>query len=422
MSEKVILPKRIWLILLSVGPGIFGIGYTIGTGSVTTMVKSGSEIGMMLLWHLFLCCLFSWVVMEAYGRYAVVTGETAINSFRTKLKMGKLLAILIMSGIIIGQWGSYTGIIGICSNGIYETIRLFIPSLNDQNYWAVLGIAIGILTLLYALLLVGRYSFFEKVLVVLVTLMGVCFLITMFIVIPSPKDIAAGFIPKIPKVGGGSGLLFAAFVGTTMAGPTFVVRPLTIKGHGWTKKNMKEQRRDAFVSALMIFIISSSIMICAAGVLFPRGIIITTVFDMVGTLEPLIGKFAVAVFLVGLVSAGLSSTFPIMMVAALLVADYRRGELDTNSTLFRILAAVACLFGLIIPILGAQPIIAQIITQVVNVFVLPIVVLGIIMLINRKDLMNEHKAGFLLNLGLIGALIFSIGVSYKGIVSLIEFF
>ena len=421
MTAKKSLPRRIWFVLLSIGPGLFGIGYTIGTGSVTTMVKSGSEIGMSLLWHLFLCAMFSWIVMEAYGRYAVVTGETSIFSFRTKLKYGKVIAIYTMAGIVIGQWGSYTGIVGICSNGIYETMRLFMPGLGEQNYWAVLGIAIGILLLLYLLLMVGKYSFFEKVLVVLVTIMGICFLITMFVVLPDPKDIAAGFIPKIPKVPG-AGMLFAAFVGTTMAGPTFIVRPLTIKGHGWTKNHKKEQSRDAFISALMIFMISASIMICAAGVLYPRGIVVTKVLDMVGTLEPLIGKFAVALFLVGLISAGLSSTFPIMMVAALLVADYRKGELDTNSTLFRILAAVACLFGLIIPVLGAQPIVAQIVTQVFNVFVLPVVVLGIILLVNRQDLMGKDKAGWRLNLGLFGAFIFSILVTYKGVVELFKFF
>jgi len=421
MIEKKSLPKRFWLVLLSVGPGIFGIGYTIGTGSVTAMVKAGAEIGTSLLWHLFLCALFSLFVLEAYGRYAIITGETSIYSFKTKLKYGKFIAIFIMVGIIVGQWGSYTGIVGICSNGIYETIRLFIPTLSENNYWAVLGIAIGILVVLYLLLMVGKYSFFEKVLVILVTLMGICFLITMFVVLPEPKEIAAGFIPRIPKVPGAE-LLFAAFVGTTMAGPTFVVRPLTIKGHGWTRDNLKDQSRDAFVSAFLMFMISASIMICAASVLAEKGIIVTKVLDMVGTLEPLIGKFAVALFLVGLISAGLSSTFPIMMVAALLLADYRKGELDTNSTVFRILAAVACLFGLIIPVLGAQPIIAQILTQVFNVFVLPVVVFAIILLINRKDIMAEHRAGWFLNTGLIGALIFACLVSYKAVIALFDFF
>jgi len=413
--------KRIWLFLLSIGPGLFGIGYTIGTGSVTTMVKSGAEAGFNLLWHLFLCALFTWVVMEAYGRYAAVTGKTVIRSFRTLLPLGNLLALLVMSGIIVAQWSSYAGIVGICSNGIYETIRLFLPSLRENNYGAVLAIAAGILLCLYLLLLVGRYSFFEKILIVFVTLMGICFLLTMFIVLPDPRQIAAGFLPRLPPGQGGE-LLFAALAGTTMAGPTFVVRPLTIRGHGWGRDNLQDQSRDAWISALLVFLISASIMICAATLLHQQGRTVERVLDMVATLEPLAGKFAVSLFLVGLISAGLSSTFPIMMVGALLIADYRKGELDTRSRLFRLLAAVACLFGLTVPVLGAQPIAAQIITQIANVFVLPLVILGVFFLVNRSDLMGAHRAGLWLNAGLAGAFFFACLVSYRGAVALSAFF
>ena len=35
--------------LAAVGPGIFAIGYTIGTGSVTSMAKAGADYGLGLL-------------------------------------------------------------------------------------------------------------------------------------------------------------------------------------------------------------------------------------------------------------------------------------------------------------------------------------------------------------------------------------
>jgi Mn2+/Fe2+ NRAMP family transporter len=111
-----------------------------------------------------------------------------------------------------------------------------------------------------------------------------------------------------------------------------------------------------------------------------------------------------------------------MMVAALLVADYRKGELDTNSTLFKVLAAVACCFGLTVPILGVQPIAAQIVTQIAAVFVLPLVILGIFLLVNRKDLMGVHSAGMILNSGLVGAFLFACLVSYSGAVALSRLF
>ena len=55
--HKSSLLKKIWLMMLLVGPGFFCIGYTIGTGSVTSMAKAGSQHGMQLLWVLALSCL-----------------------------------------------------------------------------------------------------------------------------------------------------------------------------------------------------------------------------------------------------------------------------------------------------------------------------------------------------------------------------
>lgn len=413
--------KRLWLIIASVGPGIFCIGYTIGTGSVTSMAKAGSQFGMQLLWVLSLSCLFAWVLMEAYGRFGVISGDTAMHGFRTRIAGGRILAVLTMIGVIAAQWNSLTGILGLSSAALYEFWNLFVPGLSVDRYWAVLGIAVALILVMYAFLWVGRYSFFEKVLVFFVTIMGLSFIVSLFIVMPSPREIALGFVPKIPTVPGGR-MMVAAFVGTTMAAPTFVVRPLLMKGKGWTAANTGEQSRDAFVSALMMFVISASIMGAATGALFHRGMTIEKVLDMVTTLEPVAGKYAVAIFLTGTLSAGLSSVFPIIMVAPLLVSDYREGVMDTKSRMFRILAGVACLFGLLVPVFGANPIAAQIATQVAGVFVLPLVIAGITYLVNRRDIMGIHKAGVLLNIGLASAFAFSCFMSLTGIIALAEYF
>jgi Mn2+/Fe2+ NRAMP family transporter len=402
--------------MLSVGPGIFCIGYTIGTGSVTSMAKAGSEFGMQLLWVLFLSVLFSWVLMEAYGRYAVVTGDTAMHSVRRKIKFGNILAIVIIIGVITAQWTCLSGILGLTSNMLYELIHLFFPKIRPENYWAVLGIAVFMILTLYSMLLVGKYSFFEKILVIFVTIMGISFIVSMFIVLPQPSEILKGFVPSIPNVPGGK-LMVAAFVGTTMAAPTFVVRPLLMKGKGWGKENTREQARDALTAAVFMFVISGSIMVTATGALFHEGKVINKVLDMVYTLEPVVGKYAVALFVVGAMSAGLSSVFPIMMVAPLLFADYRSGKLDIKSRQFKIITAVAGLIGLTVPILGANPVMAQVATQVSAVFVLPFVIVAIIILINRSE-MGSYKAGTLLNTGLVSAFIFSCFIAYTGIMAL----
>ncbi|MGB4960072.1 MAG: Nramp family divalent metal transporter, partial [Saprospiraceae bacterium] len=213
--------KRLMEIVLAFGPGIFAIGYTIGTGSVTSMIVAGSKFGMQLLWVLMLSCLFSGVLMFAYGNYALLTGETALYGFKKHLKYGKTIAILIMVGITFGQWNSLMGILGISSNIIYEILSINFDGLQAYKYELVLGIAVTIIVTFYLLMLVGKYTFFEKILVIFVVLMGFSFFLSLCFVQPLPIDIVKGLIPSIPDVPGGK-MLLAAFVGTTMAAATFL--------------------------------------------------------------------------------------------------------------------------------------------------------------------------------------------------------
>jgi len=277
--------------------------------------------------------------------------------------------------------------------------------------------------MMYLFLLNGKYSFFEKVLVVFVSIMAVTFIISMLIVPPPLAEIIKGFIPSIPRNESGASdyMLVAAFVGTTMAAPTFVVRPLFLKGKGWTRENAGDQSRDALTSAVLMFLISTAVMAASAGAIYMTGgEPIRFVLDMVQSLEPVAGRFAVIIFMFGAVSAGLSSIFPILMVLPLLIADYRSGELDTSSKQFRVLTLVAAIVGLTVLIIGTNPVEAQIITQVFSVFILPAVIGTILFLVNRKNLMGEFKAGILLNTGLWAALIFSLIISYTGILGVID--
>jgi len=413
--------KKIIALILGFGPGIFAIGYTIGTGSVTSMIVAGSKFNMQLLWVLLLSCLFSGILMFAYGNYALLTGETALYGFKKHFKYGKILAILIIVGITFGQWNSLMGILGISSNIIFEILSVNFEGLATHKYETVLITAIVIIVTFYLLMLVGKYTFFEKILVIFVTLMGISFVLSLCFVQPLPIDVVKGLIPTIPDIVGGK-MLVAAFVGTTMASATFLSRPLFVKGKGWTINNLDQQKKDAITAAILIFVISGVIMAVAAGALFYQGKEVTHVLDMANTLEPVAGKWAVTIFFFGALSAGLSSIFPCLLIAPLLVADYQSGELDTNSRQFRIITAIACLVALIGPAFGANPIEIQILSQVFNVFVLPLVILGIIMMVNSKKIMKGYKTGIFVNVGLSAALLFSLIISYNGILALTEYF
>jgi Mn2+/Fe2+ NRAMP family transporter len=406
--------KRLFRAVALVGPGLFCLGFTIGTGSVTSMVKSGSLYGTSLLWVLAISAFFTWVMTEAYGRYGIQTGDTAIHAIKTRLKGGRVWAVILIAGLVMSQWISLSSILNITSNAVSEVLYLCIPGLKESAaYWIVLGMAILIAGSIWVILNRGNYGVFEKILSALVTLMGLAFILSLFIELPAPGSIAKGLVPSLPKDSGA--LLFvAAFVGTTMSSPTFVIRPMILKSKGWGKDDGKLQRRDAIVSASLTFLISASIMICAASVLHTRGIAVEKVLDMIYVLEPIAGRFAVALFVTGLLSAGLSSLFPIMMLAPELISDYRHGEMQTGTPLFKILTGIAALAGLTIPILGKSPVITQIASQVTLVFVLPLVILLMIILLWKQ----KERPSLLFTLLMALAFVFACIVSYTGIVAL----
>ncbi|TKD62531.1 Nramp family divalent metal transporter [Flavobacterium sp. ASW18X] len=410
--------KKILGLILSFGPGIFAIGYTIGTGSVTSMTVAGSTYGMQLLWVLVLSCLFSGVLIYAYGQYALVTGETGLFAFRKHLKYGKLMAILVLVGISFGQWNSLMGILGISSNIVQEILAIYIPTIKSTGVNVVFIIAAIIIITMYLLLLKGKYTFFEKILVIFVTIMGFSFLFSLFLVHPLPVEVIQGLIPSIPQVEGGK-MMVAAFVGTTMASATFLSRPLFVKGKGWTlEANGAQQKKDAIIAAILVFVISGAIMAVACGALYHEGKGVKTVLDMVGVLEPVAGKFALTLFFFGTLSAGLSSIFPCLLIAPILLADYQSGELDTKSKQFKAIMAIACLFALIGPAIGANAIEVQILSQVFNVFVLPLVVAGILYLMNFTSVMAKHRPHWALNLVMGAAFIFACIISYNGVIAL----
>ena len=391
-------------ILTVLGPGIFAIGYTIGTGSVTSMAKSGADYGLGLLWVLALSCLFSGILMEAYGRLAVVTGETSLAAIRAHLPCGRVFAWTVFAGVVMGQYTCLGGILTLSSGAIAEMLGGSIPPF---------AIACVISASMYALLMIGRYSVFEKVLAFFVGVMVLTFLVSVFVTMPNAATLAKASKQVFPT-DEQSLLMLAAFVGTTMAAPTFLTRPLLIREKGLTVAEIGRQRIDSWFSAFMMFVISGSIAFVATGALWAHGKGIERILDMAGTLEPLAGRAAVVIFMVGVLSAGLSSIFPILMVAPILLSDYSSGKMETRTPAFRWISLGACAWGLVVPALGGNPVSVTIAAQISNVFVLPLTVLAILLLLNRKDLMGENRAGTAVNVGLGLALTFSVAIAYSG--------
>ena len=399
--------NKLLLALTALGPGLFLIGYNIGTGSITTMAKVGAEYGMTLTWALALSCIFTYILMVAYGKTTLVTGETALFNIKNHIKYGRILAIYIIIALIIGEILALMGIFGIVADLLQEGSRL----LFGGEGFSTLAITTVMVIGLYLLLWYGNYKTFEKFLIFFVVLMVVSFVVVFFMVDPSFTALAKGLTPSIPDEPGVLHLI-AAIAGTTCSAAVFIVRSTVVAEKGWTISDLKTEKRDSAVSATVMFVLSVIIMAVAAGTLHVMGIKLNDTLEMIALFEPIGGRLAAFILILGIAGAGISTVFPIILIAPWLISDYTGQKRDIKSPMYRILGLLGILFGFGMQFMDARPPLLMVFSQAFQSLILPAVAIPIFILINQKYLMKEHVAGIKMNIGLVAVILFSLMTGY----------
>jgi Mn2+/Fe2+ NRAMP family transporter len=406
-----------WLTLFL--PGIFLLGYNIGTGSVTAMAKAGAVYGMSLLWTIVASCLATFFMIDIYSRYTLVTGETALHAFRRHIHPA--VGIFFIVALTAGVSGSVIGVMGIIADICYEWSKTAIDGGIPPVYFAGFFVF-----LVYVIFWNGKTQFFQRALAVIVAIMSASFILNFFILMPPPVDILKGLIPNLPEVSEGQGnsplIVIASMVGTTVFSGLFIIRTTLVKEAGWTLQDKKKQRNDVILSVAMMFVISGTIMAAAAGTLYAEGLGLSRAVQMIELLEPLAGRLATSIFAVGIIAAGVSSQLPNVLMLPWLLCDYNRSERKMTLPRYRIMVLLISLLGLVVPIFEAPPVFVMILSQAFNSVILPITVACILYLGNRKDLMGDHRNGILTNMMLLALLIFSFintAMGIKGVWQLI---
>jgi len=398
-------------------PGIFLLGFNIGTGSVTSMAKAGATYGMSLLWTIVASCLATYFMINLYSRYTMITGETALYAFRKHIH--PVVGLFFIIALTAGVMGSVMGVMGIVADISHVWSKSFITGGIPPIYFAAFFV-----TLVYFIFWNGETQFFERTLAVVVALMSACFLINFFILTPPLSEILSGLIPNVPAVSEGEGkgpfLVIASLVGTTVFSGLFIIRTTLVKEAGWGIEDAKIQRRDAIVSVVLMFVISMSIMAAAAGTLYTENLGLTRASQMIELLEPLSGKMAVAIFAFGIIAAGVSSQFPNILMLPWLLCDYTQSPREMKLPKYRIMVFFISLLGLVVPIFNARPVFVMIISQALNSVILPLTVACIMYLGNRKDLMGKHKFTLSTNILLLMILAFAIFTSVIGVKGVLQ--
>ncbi|MDH5398371.1 MAG: divalent metal cation transporter [Cyclobacteriaceae bacterium] len=400
----------------AIAPGLFIVGYIIGTGSVTSMVLAGARYGMSLTWALLMSCFFTFIMIVAISKITIVTQKTII--FNIRQRFGAFAAIFIIAGLLVTITSSISGVTGVVVEVLDEATKLMFPASGGLS--TLISSAV-ILSLLVYLFWTGMHKLFLRFVTAMVGVMGISFVLANFLIVQDPGAILAGLIPGIPTVGKPH-LIIAGIVGTTMAAVVLVSRSMVVAEKKWTVADLRAENKDALISMILTFVISGAIMVAAAGTLYKEGIHVENAIEMVRTLEPLAGDFALALFVTGILAAGLSSIFPNIVLLPWLICDFMGTERNLKKPLYRAIAVVIGSMGLLIPVFGGKPVAIMIASQAFSPVMMPLLIIFLIIMLNSKKMMGTHTNGPWLNAGLGTTLLFSLFMFYIALEGYLDVF
>ena len=413
-KENASLSEKLKKILKNFGPAFFIIGYVVGTGSVTSMVVSGAKFGLSLSWALFLSCFFTYFLIISISKLTIVSGNTLMYNF--KKNFGKPLTIFIITALLVSIVSSVIGVMGV----VAEVTMEWISVKTSISFLNVPIIAIFFIVLLISLFWTGKHANFIKAMSIMVAFMALAFIITSVMVVSESGTSITEFFPKLP-IGDNTGIIIAGMVGTTMAGVCLASRSILVQEQNWGIDDLKTENNDAMSSMAMTFFISLAIMISATGTLYFQGVPVEDATDMMHALGPWAGDFALTLFTLGIIGAGLSSIFPNLLLFPWIISDYTGTERDMKKPLYKTIVVLVALSGLVVPFLGGKPVWILIASQALSPFIMPLITLFLILLLNKKEIMKQFKIGVGLNIALWATFIFNCYMLYVAINGFLEF-
>ena len=388
------------------GPGLLVTAAFIGPGTVTTASVAGAGFGYALLWALLFSVIATAVLQEMSARLGLVTRRGLSQAIRETFAghwYGPLSILLVVSAVGFGnaayEAGNITG------------AALGLQGLSGIPSW-VWALAVGLSSA--ALLLSGRYSLIEHVLIALVLLMSTVFLLTFLMVRPPVATLVSGLLkPSLPE---GSLLTAIALIGTTVVPYNLFLHSSAVQ-EKWhadlpVADSLKAARVDTGLSIGLGGLITLAIMSTAAAAFFGTGAQISAA-NIASQLEPLLGPAARYFFAAGLFAAGLSSAVAAPLAAAYAVCGALGWERDLSSRRFRMVWILVLVSGTFFAVIGTSPLAAILFAQAANGLLLPVCAVFLLVVMNRSQQLGDYRNGIASNL--LGAFVVLVTLGLGGL-------
>ena len=366
----------------------------IGPGTITMCSIAGAQFKYGLIWALIVSILLTMFIQLMAIRIGLTTKNTLSNLIKDQFQNGLLKytsILLIISAIFIGNSAYEAGNI---SGAVMGFELLFGDSFqfNQINIFSILS---GMLAL--PLIIFGNNKVLEKILIILVLIMSFSFVFTVFIVGVDFKLLFSS--SNIFSFPADSILTIAGLIGTTVVPYNIFLHVALVNNRWKSSMDLKFANFDTIVSISIGGLISLCILLTSAGL---NNTDILNAVDLANSLQPLYGDFSKYVVAIGLLSAGLTSSITAPIAAAYVVCGCFGFSTNRKSNLFKVIAVIVLLIGVIFSSIGISPIEIIKFAQVTNGILLPLIVIFLLFLANNTRLLKNKTNNLFQNiLGLI---------------------
>lgn len=390
--------------LALLGPGLVLAAASVGAGDMVTSLAGAAGYGMALLWAILIGVFLKFTLTEAVGRLYLATGQTVIASLRS---VGRWLpAAFFVFVLVIGL--------------LYGAALSSVASLALSTLFPALPLrplAIAIALVSAAIVYVGRYALFERVMSVfmLAKFLGmVALAVATLATIDDLPGLVSSMRPRLPA---GDVVTVLALIGGVGGTAGIASYSYWVREKGWQHRSwLPVMRADSAVSYAITFLFVLCTTIVGTGLLYGTGNTISGNDGLAALADPLgadLGSAARVLFLATFFFVTLSALVGGFNGLSYLLADSLRTmrgipETDAephmaqNSWPFRAFVVYCAASSIAVTFMG-KPVALVLTYAAFGSLILPLLSGALLVLLNRRGIEPLYRNKVMSNVLLSGA-------------------
>jgi NRAMP (natural resistance-associated macrophage protein)-like metal ion transporter len=394
------------------GPGIITANVDNDAGGIYTYSQAGAKYGYLPLWSLIPITILLIVTQEMCSRMGAVTGKGLADLVREEFGLRATFCMMVML-----VFANVTNVMAEFA-GIASSLELF----HISRYISVPLSAVAV----WWLVVRGNYRSVEKIFLVACTIY-VTYIISGLLVAPDWKTAAYATVRPVLMLNPDYISLLIALIGTSIAPWMQFYLQSAVVEKGITAKEYAQSRVEVVVGCIFTDVVAFFIIVACAGAIWkvhPRDI--KDAADAALALKPF-GSYASLLFSAGLFNASLFAACILPLSTAYAVCEGLGFPSGVNLSMheapaFYSLYTALIVVGAGVVLIPGFPLIqAILLSQVINGALLPVILIFMILLINRKDIMGEWRNSAVYNavawssvVIIIGLTLALVGITIRG--------